>query len=124
MPRVVHFDLPAEDPEKLKAFYEKVFGWQFQKWTDPSGQMEYWLITTGKDEPGIDGGMAKKRAPDEQVANTISVPNLEEYMKKIQENGGKLIMGKAPIPGIGWLASFEDPQGIKHMILQDDKNAK
>ncbi|MFC1768626.1 VOC family protein [Nanoarchaeota archaeon] len=124
MPRVVHFDLPAEDPEKLKEFYEKVFEWKFDKWNDPSGQMEYWLITTGKDEPGIDGGMAKRKSPDEQIANTIGVPNVDEYITKVQENGGTILMPKMPIPGVGWIASFKDPQGNKHMIMQDDKDAK
>jgi predicted enzyme related to lactoylglutathione lyase len=123
MPKIIHFDLPADDPEKLLPFYENVFGWRFDK--DPTGQQEYWLITAGaKDEPGINGGMGKRKTPDEQVANTIGVPNIEEYMKKIEENGGKIIMPKMPIPGFGWLASFLDPQGNKHMIMQDDKEAK
>ena len=64
MPRVVHFDLPVDDPEKLKGFYEKVFGWKFKKWSDPKGKWEYWLINTGKEKNGIDGGMAKKKGPD------------------------------------------------------------
>ena len=86
--------------------------------------MEYWLITTGKNEPGIDGGMAKRRGPEDQVANTIGVPNVDEYIKKIEENGGKIIMPKTAIPGVGWMAYFEDPQDLKQGIMQDDKNAK
>jgi predicted enzyme related to lactoylglutathione lyase len=124
MPRVVHFDLPAEDPLKLKGFYEKVFGWKFEKWDDPSGRMEYWMIITGKDEPGIDGGMGRKRGPEDQVANTIGVPDVDEYVKKIMKEGGKIIMPKMAIPGVGWIASFLDPQGNKHMIMQDDESAK
>lgn len=124
MPRVIHFDIPAEDPEKLKSFYENVFGWEFTKWEDPGGQQEYWLIATGKDEPGIDGGMGRKQGPDDQVANTIGVPDVDEYLKKIEENGGRIIMPKMPIPKIGWIASFLDPQGNKHAIMQDDKNAE
>ncbi len=125
MPRVVHFDLPAEDPEKLKGFYEQVFGWKFEKWDDPSGQMEYWLITTGEEnEPGINGGMGKRKDANEQIANTIGVPNVDEYIKKVEENGGEILMQKMAIPGIGWISSFKDPQGNKHMIMQDDKEAK
>ena len=124
MPRVVHFDLPAEDPEKLKEFYENIFGWKFEKWNDPSGKMEYWMIYTGKDEPGIDGGMGKKREQNEQVANTIGVPDVDSYINKIKENGGTILMPKMAIPGVGWIASFLDPQGNKHMIMEDDKNAK
>lgn len=118
MPRVVHFDLPADDPEQLSKFYEKVFDWKFKKWDDD--HMEYWLITTGDKEPGINGGMGRKREPDEQVANTISVPDVDEYSKKVEAHGGKIIMPKMAIPKVGWIAAFLDPQGNKHMIMQDE----
>ena len=45
MPRLVHFEIHATDPEKTIAFYEKVFGWTFQKWE--GADEPYWLITTG-----------------------------------------------------------------------------
>ncbi len=41
MPRVVHFEIHAGEPERAIRFYEKVLGWSFQKWEGP---MEYWLI--------------------------------------------------------------------------------
>ncbi|MCX6616302.1 MAG: VOC family protein, partial [Acidobacteria bacterium] len=46
MPRVVHFEIAADNMERAAEFYEQVFGWKFQKW---SGPQEYWLITTGPD---------------------------------------------------------------------------
>ena len=53
MPRPVHFEIPAENPERAMKFYQAVFGWSFQKWDGP---MPYWLITTGPaSEPGITG---------------------------------------------------------------------
>ena len=57
MPRVTHFEIPADDPERAADFYRKVFGWEIKKWDGP---VDYWLVTTGSaDEPGIDGGIAK-----------------------------------------------------------------
>ena len=54
MPKIVHFDIPADDPMRAVAFYQEVFGWKYDKWDGP---MEYWLINTGPgDEPGIHGG--------------------------------------------------------------------
>ena len=41
MPRPIHFEVPADRPERAIAFYEQVFGWQFHKWDGP---MPYWLI--------------------------------------------------------------------------------
>ena len=82
MPRVVHFDIDAENPEQLVEFHGKVFGWKFMKWEGP---MEYWLITTGgKGEPGIDGGLSR-RTPGRPTFDTIDVPDIDEYMKKVEE---------------------------------------
>ena len=44
MPRPVHFEIPAENPERAMQFYSTVFGWKFSKWEGP---MDYWMITTG-----------------------------------------------------------------------------
>lgn len=47
MPRVVHFEIHAADPDRAIKFYEKCFDWTFQKWDGP---MPYWLITTGPND--------------------------------------------------------------------------
>ncbi len=55
MPRVVHFEIPADKPERAVKFYESVFGWKISQW---GGPMAYWLVSAGpKDEPGIDGNL-------------------------------------------------------------------
>ena len=53
MNRPIHFEIPAEKPERAIKFYEKVFGWKFERWNGP---MEYWNISTGDSQPGINGG--------------------------------------------------------------------
>ena len=58
MPRVVHFEIYGEKPEKLISFYAKVFGWKFEKW----GPLDYWIIKTGEGY-GIDGGLGKQKNP-------------------------------------------------------------
>ena len=59
MNRVVHFELPADNPDRAVDFYKKVFGWQIQKWPGPQ---DYWLVTTGADgEPGINGGILRRQ---------------------------------------------------------------
>jgi hypothetical protein len=47
MPRVVHFEIPAQDPGKIAAFYNEVFGWEITKWE--GGGEPYWLVKTGED---------------------------------------------------------------------------
>ena len=123
MPRVVHFDIKADEPESLKTFYEKVFQWRFDKWDDPSGQIEYYLVKTGEDEPGIDGGLAKRMDPEDQLDVTIGVINIDQYIKKIEDNGGTITSSKMAIPGVGWILNFTDPQGNKYVLMEDDPNA-
>ena len=121
MPRIVHFDVYSNDPLKTVDFFTKVFDWKFNNW---GGPMEYWLITTGpKDKPGIDGGLSKGK-PLSNYVNTIDVDSIDTTMKDIIANGGKIIQPKGPIPGIGWFAVFQSPDGNAFGILQGDPNAK
>lgn len=122
MSRVIHFELPADDPQRAIKFYEKVFNWKFEKWEGP---MEYWLISTGpEDEPGIDGGLAPRTQPETGTENTIGVASVDEAVAKIEASGGKITRAKSAVPGVGWLAYCEDTEGNKFGIMQNDPNAK
>lgn len=56
--------------------------------------------------------------------NTIDVPSCDEYLGKIEAAGGKNVMPKMAVPGIGWLAYCTDPEGNTFGILQADEGAK
>jgi predicted enzyme related to lactoylglutathione lyase len=80
MARVVHFELPADNPDRAVKFYSDVFGWKIKKWEGP---VDYWLITTGEEkEPGINGAITT-RAERSIVTNTIEVPSVDECIKNI-----------------------------------------
>lgn len=119
--KVVHFEIPCNDPQKTMDFFREVFGWQFQRF----GEEEYWSAITGDEKtPGINGGIMKKRDPNQPIVNSIEVLNLDEMVEKIMNSGGKLVVPKMPIPGVGWLAYFTDPDGNIHGIFQNDSTAK
>lgn len=123
MPRVVHFDLGAESPERAAKFYEVVFGWKAQKWG--GGPMDYWLVVTGPDgEPGINGGISRRRSGSEPVMNTIGVPSVDEYIEKVKAGGGQVVRPKGPIPGVGWFAQCQDTEGNLFGLMQTDPSAK
>ena len=127
MPRVVHFEIHAADPERGVKFYESVFGWTFQKWEGP---IEYWLITTGPDsEPGINGGLLRRQGDIDGQAViayvcTIGVDDLDATMAIVEANGGTVAVPKMPIPGMGWLAYYKDTEGNIFGIMQSDPSAK
>ncbi|MBI2906186.1 MAG: VOC family protein [Chloroflexi bacterium] len=120
MPRVIHFEINADDPDRATKFYEKAFGWQINKWEGP---IDYWLVTTGDEkEPGINGGIMR-RMEKAATVNTIDVPNLEEYMKKVEQAGGKIVTGKTAVPGVGYFAYCLDTEGNVFGIMQADASA-
>jgi len=122
MPRVIHFEIHADDPTRACDFYAKVFDWKSNKWEGPE---DYWLITTGeKEEPGIDGGIMRRREPADTVYNTIGVPSVDDYIKKITDAGGEIVVPKEPIPGIGYMAYFKDTEGNIGGIFESDTEAK
>ncbi len=122
MSRVIHFEIPAADPDRAAAFYGKVFGWKFDKWPGP---MEYWMVTTGKEgEVGINGGMMKKPGGITSTTNTIGVDSVDDAVAAVLKAGGKNIMPKTPIPTVGYFAYCEDTEGNMFGVMHADPNAK
>jgi predicted enzyme related to lactoylglutathione lyase len=122
MPRVVHFDIGADDPERAIKFYTEVFGWHIDKWEGP---IEYWLITTGEQsDPGINGGLARRQDPTQSTLNTIDVPSVDEFIEKTTAAGGKVLQPKMAIPGVGWYATCQDTEGNAFGLMEEDESAK
>ena len=116
MRRVVHFEIPADNPDRLVDFYGGVFGWKVNKWE--SGASDYWLISTGDSHPGIDGGMMRRSETVKATVNTIEVESLEETLSQIEDRGGQLVQGPQRIPGVGSFAYCTDPDGNLFGVMQ------
>ncbi len=106
---VVHFEIPAEDPEKLSKFYSEVFGWKFEK--SPMPDMEYWLISTGPRGKSVGGGMYKKAGPTDLPKNYVQVDKIDQHIASFKKAGGKEVVGKMQVPDMGWSYIGLDPQG-------------
>ncbi len=126
---VVHFEIYADDPDKLAKFYTSLFDWTI----DPTQGMDYWYIKTvetGADgrptqAGGINGGLMK-RPPGYEGSwiNYVNVESIEESVARAEKLGGKLMKGKTPVPGIGWFAILTDPQRNPFAIWKMDPKAK
>ena len=116
MPRVVHFEIPADDLDRAVRFYRTALGWELQSWPQQPG---YWLATTGpKGEPGIDGAVMQRMPDQPCTINTVGVPSLEEALKSIVEAGGKVISPTMDIPTIGRFAYCKDTEGNNFGVLE------
>ena len=119
--RVVHFELPADDPDRCAQFYADAFGWTIQKWGGPT---DYWLVTTGEaPEVGIDGGIGRRQGADDQTTNTIDVADLDVAVDKVVASGGSITNAKHAVPGVGWLAYATDTEGNPFGMMQADESA-
>ena len=122
MPRISYLDFSADDPDRAVNFYSKVFGWQINKWDGPK---EYWEIKTGESsEPGIDGGLSKRERIGEWTTPFINISSIDNYISKIESNGGKIIQPKTPIPSIGYMLLFKDTESNTIGLFEENKHAK
>lgn len=119
---IVHFEIPADNVEKLRKFYSELFGWKIEK---TEGPMDYWVIeTVPVDEkmtpvrPGVNGGMYKREGPESIPVNYISVESIDDYIRKINGLGGKIIQPKLEVTNVGWVAIALDPEGNPFAMLQ------
>ena len=116
----IHFEIPADAPAALGDFYTKVFGWQIEKTDNP----EYWIIRTGPGEAAMNGGMMSRVSSEQQgVLLYIGVDSVDSFVDKVKANGGRIVMEKKTVPGMGWFALFADPQGTVLGLWQEDSSA-
>ena len=127
MDKVVHFEIPADDPARAKKFYEKVFGWKVE--AVPGGEMPYWIVHTvavdektrmPKEAGAINGGIFKRQAAEKPTV-VIDVSSVDEYIKKIQKAGGKVTMPKQNVMDMGYYAKVLDSEGNEIGIFQTIK---
>jgi predicted enzyme related to lactoylglutathione lyase len=103
---VVHFEIPADDPDRAVGFYRELFGWKIE---DANVGMPYWLVTTGKDpQPGIDGAIMTRSGTASTVTNTVAVDSVDETLARVRDLGGEVVTDVMPIPGVGRFAYCKD----------------
>lgn len=120
MARVIHFEIHADVPKRAVKFYRNVFGWKISTW---GGPVEYWLVKTGDGrKPGINGAIMQ-RMKKGSTWNTIDVPSVDKFLKKVMKAGGKILQRKSAIPGIGYMAYCVDTEGNVFGIMEEDRTA-
>lgn len=121
------FNIPVDDMERAKKFYEEVFDWKITA-VPGSGGNFHEATTVPVDEEGrpevsrggINGGLFQRGTHSlERVSLEINVSSIVESLKKIEAAGGKIVMPKHPILNIGFFALFMDTEG-KIMGLWED----
>jgi predicted enzyme related to lactoylglutathione lyase len=74
---IVHFEIPADDVQRAKRFYQKAFGWKI---SDPWKMGYYFVETKKKGEEGINGGLMQRKMPDQPFMNYLMVASIEALL--------------------------------------------
>jgi uncharacterized protein len=114
--KLVHFEVPARDAEREKAFYSGVFGWEFGDSAMP--EMEYYMVRTGEDQGGA-------VYPSDKTGNGLVIyfdtDDIDASIAKVRELGGRA-EDKMPIPHVGWFTPCSDPEGNAFSLFQSDES--
>jgi uncharacterized protein len=137
---VVHFEIPADQPERAAKFYRELFGWDVNRWEGSQEEkagmdyrpeaFEYWMVRTVPTDaegrptgPGVNGGIMRRMFPDQAPVNYINVPNVDEFAQRAERLGAKPLVPKRPVPGMGWFAQLSDTEGNVFAIWENDATA-
>ncbi|MEW6035622.1 MAG: VOC family protein [Candidatus Micrarchaeota archaeon] len=131
MGNIAYFEIPADDLERARKFYAKVFGWEIVKEKMPGSDMEYHQVMTGeaKIEKGPNsemsqlnsGGMVKRMFPNQPITSYVQVDSLDNTLALVKKNGGKQIAETLTIPTVGRIAFINDSEGNLLGIWEPEK---
>jgi predicted enzyme related to lactoylglutathione lyase len=112
--RVVHFEIPFDDGDRAREFYQTVFGWQMM----PMPEMSYTMAMTGPSgdegptESGfINGGMMQRGGDFTGPNLVIDVPNIDDALAEVDKAGGSTVVARQAVGDMGFTAYFKDTEG-------------
>ena len=112
---IVHIDLPSDDLDRAKAFYEGVFGWQIGS---VEGFPDFEMFQTGQETVGGGIGLRGKTAPDKPRVY-VEVDSIDDALARVSQHGGGIVVPKTDVPGMGWYAAVTDSEGSEIGLWQN-----
>ena len=122
LPNIVWFEIPADNVERARTFYGKLFSWKIEKF--PGAQKPYWIIETGGDDASRNGGMMERQFPEHTITNYVSVPSVDQAAARVKELGGRICMEKTAVPQMGYFVVCRDTENNQFALWEVDGNAK
>jgi hypothetical protein len=118
---LAHFAINADDVDRARAFYEKVFGWKSSAWGPPG----FYML----EGPGLLAALQGRRELVKGTRTvgfecTIAVESIDAVEKAVLASGGKVLMPRSVIATVGTLMFFQDPEGNAFGAMQYDARAE
>ena len=127
MANIGHFMIPADDVGRAKNFYHTLLGWTIGPTTtslDPANlaALQYHDISTGAAKAGtLNSGGLYRRHLQEPILNFVLVDDIDAVLAKVEKLGGKILIPKTEIKGVGLNAMIQDSEGNIIGLLVPEK---
>ena len=116
---IVHIQIPVATLEAGSLFYSELFGWK----TEIMPEYNYGGWETGNGVGGgfspVDGGQSQ---PGDVLVH-VGTDDITRDLAKVEALGGKTVVSKTEILGIGWFGIFTDPIGNRIGLYTDASQA-
>lgn len=126
MPKLSHVAINADDTDAARAFYAATFGWHFDPWGPPG-----FYRVEGDDPrgPGVTAAIQQRRnllgdRPTTGFECTIGVTAVDRTTEAALAAGGRVLMERSTIPGVGHLIWLADPSGNVVGAMEYDAGAR
>lgn len=108
------FEIPVENIQRAKFFYEKIFSIEMSEDTMMGMQMAFFPSEHGNGKVG--GALVKSEIHKSNTEGVLvylnANPDVAVVLEKIEEEGGIILMQKTMVtPEAGFIAMFLDPEG-------------
>lgn len=117
----IWFEIPADKPERAKAFYGKLFGWKINPFPN---MPDYSHIDTGGPDASPDGGLMKRMHPGHAITNYVLVPSVTKFMAKVEKPGCSICKPRNAVPQMGYFAVCLDTEKNSFAIWEANPKAK
>jgi len=118
MPNIAYFEIPADNVDRANHFYKNLLGWKIEPIKTPTMDLksmeaiQYNEISLGEPTLGtINMGGLYKRQGEETIKNYVMVDDIDKVVAKVEKLGGKIIMPKFMIKGVGLVSLLQDTEG-------------
>jgi hypothetical protein len=124
-----HFAIHVDDLERARKFYGAVFDWKFQGFGGgPITDFCQIKDSAGNMLAPLGAMQSRKFNPAPQPVIgfecSIAADDIDVVARAVETNGGKVVMPKAAIPGVGWVVKFLDPEGNLACAVHYDPSAR
>ena len=117
MDKVEHFEIPADDRKRAMSFYTKLFKWEPNPVPGVEDYTRLLTIRTGEivapqQRPfEVNGAIVKRSSAVDTPVVSVSVADIDDTLRRIEQEGGKILAGKTEFGNRCYTAYFRDTEG-------------